>query len=53
MLSKPVSCSLPWDEASGTVVRTDVEKMEKTPSTVLVTGRLNFVPETSEARGGT
>lgn len=41
MLSTPTSCLLQRDEASGT----KVEKMEKTPSTVPVTGHLSFCPQ--------
>lgn len=48
-LSKSVSCPLQWDKASGTVVRTEVEKIDKTPSIVQVSGHLNFVPRPSEA----
>ena len=44
-LSKPVSCPLQWDAASRSVVSTEKEKVDKTPSTVLVSEHLNSLPE--------
>lgn len=45
-LSKPVSCPLQWDAASRTMVSTEKEKVDTTPSTVLVNEHLNSLPET-------